>query len=804
VSLQLTVRHCVPPFLITLITLTTLIILIILLTLITLITLTTPLTLITLITPIPLIILLALITLITLRTPPYHLACRHRPNPRIPPRSIANGLWLGNPSKSMLALSLCGRLLTNPIRNKAFVVKLENHSDPKNRQRGCKGHVISFPQLNAAGTHPSVNQFLPRPPTELPDILRVIFVGNTDPTPKQLKKVFHIRSSDVRAALEQWRRNGHKGFDGRWSEDNMRAIAACDGDINLLIGPCVTRSSLADEKSSKFNSASLLDMEPDPPVFLSGESRALPEDLSDQHRKKSRQKKKSTLPARPLNGVTIKDGESSDDDEQDGAALRYDSDEEDASSHTGSGEDHVDGPSDPMRDDESTLTLEEFKRITVRAATAAAAAATTWTGSCPPPVPDRDPEDFVNTDRAIPRTLSEFYKAMTDESPDDPDNDSVPGDMTDESNAVLLESSGMVNLEGLGSDTEAAVKRAVANTLHVAHDETPVNQFDDPRFWADSFPVLFPYGCGGATETGRPTPLTLQEWVRHMLCYHDGRFRKDPSFIFVAFAILQTQQRLTLTGVLYKKVFGAGSTENINAPTSEQLQRVLDLLKTSGTMYGLGEEADSVRKMLANTATIGRTSRGSVYERGGCRDEILGMVTHKGLPNMFITVNPSDIVNPIVSFWNSTSGDPLGEFNLATLAGDFPSSAQRSKIVSEDSVLPALFFDTVIQSFLKAFFGYEVPANGRDGVLPKGKLLNPTIFTGGGSRGLKAFYGTVECQGRGSLHLHLLLWLEGIPSPEGDHYFYPFYTHWCHMFSRVHPQPTFPFPLPFPFSTRTQ
>jgi hypothetical protein len=29
-------------------------------------------------------------------------------------------------------------------------------------------------------------------------------VGNTDPTPKQLKKVFHIRSSDVRAALEQW------------------------------------------------------------------------------------------------------------------------------------------------------------------------------------------------------------------------------------------------------------------------------------------------------------------------------------------------------------------------------------------------------------------------------------------------------------------------------------------------------------------------------------------------------------------------------------------------------------------------
>jgi hypothetical protein len=737
-------------------------------------------------------------------TPPYPLACRHRPHPRIPPRSIANGLWLGNPSTSMLALSLCGRLLTNPIRNKAFVVKLENHSDPKTRQRGCKGHVISFPQLNAAGTHPSVNQFLPRPPTELPDILRVIFVGNTDPTPKQLKKVFHIRSSDVRAALEQWRRNGHKGFDGRWSEDNMRAIAACDGDINKLIDPCVTRSSLADEKSSKFNSASVLDMEPDPPLFLSGASRVPPEGLSDRHLNKSRKKKEGTLPVRPMNGVTIKDGDSSDDDEQDGGAPQYDSDDEDTNTHPDSDGDNIDGPSGPMRDDESTLTMEEFKSITVRAATAAAAAAAPWSGSCPPPVPERDPEDFVNTDRPVPRTLSEFYKAMTDECPDEQDNDGVPGDMTDESNAVLLESSGMVNLDGIGSDTEGAVKRAVANTLHVAHDESPVNQFDDPRFWADSFPVLFPYGCGGATEKGRPTPLTLQEWVRHMLCYHDGRFRKDPSFIYVAFAILQTQQRLTLTGILYKKVFGAGSTENINAPTSEQLQRVLDLLKTSGTMYGLGEEADSVRKMLANTATIGRTSRGSVYERGGCRDEILGMVTHMGLPNMFITVNPSDIVNPIVSFWNTTSGDPLGEFNLATLAGDFPSSAQRSKLVSEDAVLPALFFDTVIQSFLKAFFGYEVPADGKDSVLPKGKLLNPTIFTGGGSRGLKGFYGTVECQGRGSLHLHLLLWLEGIPSPEGAYFFCPFSTHCYHVVPRVHPRHKSLITLPFPTLTRTQ
>jgi hypothetical protein len=47
----------------------------------------------------------------------------------------------------------------------------------------------------------------------------------------------------------------------------------------------------------------------------------------------------------------------------------------------------------------------------------------------------------------------------------------------------------------------------------------------------------------------------------------------------------------------------------------------------------------------------------------------------------------------------------------------------------------------------------------------RGKLLNDTIFTGKDHPGLRAFFGTVECQGRGSLHLHMLIWLAGFPSP---------------------------------------
>lgn len=145
------------------------------------------------------------------------------------------------------------------------------------------------------------------------------------------------------------------------------------------------------------------------------------------------------------------------------------------------------------------------------------------------------------------------------------------------------------------------------------------------------------------------------------------------------------------------------------------------------------------------------------------------MVSSKGLPNIFITLNPSDITNPIVSFWDSNMSEPTMQFNLDTLLGAFPNTTDRSKLVCDDPVLPAQFFHTVITAFIESFLGFEAPANATrtvDGV-KQGKLLNDTIFTGEGSRGLKGFYGTVECQGRGSLHVHMLIWLSGFPNHEG-------------------------------------
>ena len=526
----------------------------------------------------------------------------------------------------MSRLTLPGRLLTNPIRNRIFVLKLKNWADPSTKQRGVKGSCISFPQKNPLNS--TEKDDLPRPLSELPEFLQIIFVGNTKPTEKQLQKMFRVDADDVTESLEQWHLNGHKGFSGNWNEANIQSIRDCK-DTTTIIADCTSVATEADDEPSKSTSTAIR-TSPDP--------------------------------------------------EQEAPVVGSD-------------------------DDLTDLTTEDV--------------------------------------------LDEYVVC------DD----------------VSLECSGVINVDGLGEDRTEKISRAV-NTIFVPHDKEPARQFENPDFWVDAFPVLFPFGCGGADDKTRPVKLSLGQWIRHMLNYHDGRFQTDPSFLYVAFTVLQTRERLTKSHLLYKKVFSNSSTTATNSVTSAELKESLASLSTNKTLYNQGPACDKTLKIIKNASIIGANVTGSVFERSACRTELLALVTNKGLPNLFITINPNDLENPIVSFWNGQQtgghGQPAMQFNLDTLRGDFPNKAARAKLVADNPVLPAIFFDTLMDAFLTSFLGYEVDHDSPPTCLKKGKLLNETIFTGLDSRGLKAFYGTVECQGRGSLHLHLLIWLAGIPDSAGN------------------------------------
>ena len=77
---------------------------------------------------------------------------------------------------------------------------------------------------------------------------------------------------------------------------------------------------------------------------------------------------------------------------------------------------------------------------------------------------------------------------------------------------------------------------------------------------------------------------------------------------------------------------------------------------------------------------------------------------------------------------------------------NMPAFRERVKMIARDPVASALFFHTVAEAVLKFLVGrhqHTVPEEERVGVLET----------------VNSFFGMVECQGRGSEHLHMLIWL---------------------------------------------
>eukprot|EP00732_Lithocolla_globosa_P000686 Lithocolla_globosa_v1_NODE_255_length_4802_cov_69.795660.p3 type:complete len:319 gc:universal NODE_255_length_4802_cov_69.795660:1786-2742(+) len=95
------------------------------------------------------------------------------------------------------------------------------------------------------------------------------------------------------------------------------------------------------------------------------------------------------------------------------------------------------------------------------------------------------------------------------------------------------------------------------------------------------------------------------------------------------------------------------------------------------------------------------------------------------------------------------------EINIDQLFPDnLPGFYQRKQMVARNPLAAAKFFHKVVDAFLHCLLGIS-------------RKKNKPLSDDGGILGhVKAHYGTVEAQGRGSLHIHLLLWLLGPLSPD--------------------------------------
>jgi len=138
--------------------------------------------------------------------------------------------------------------------------------------------------------------------------------------------------------------------------------------------------------------------------------------------------------------------------------------------------------------------------------------------------------------------------------------------------------------------------------------------------------------------------------------------------------------------------------------------------------------------------------QGSDQARYQLHSQIWSTALYHGPPYVWITINPTDLHDPIMQVF---AGEDVNLDNFVASSG--PDSHTQALNVAGDPYAAAKFFHFMIRTILHTLFCI--------------KVLKFKVHASLGILGeISAYFGTVETQGQGSLHLHMLLWWKNGPS----------------------------------------
>nr|GAT49182.1 predicted protein [Mycena chlorophos] len=266
---------------------------------------------------------------------------------------------------------------------------------------------------------------------------------------------------------------------------------------------------------------------------------------------------------------------------------------------------------------------------------------------------------------------------------------------------------------------------------------------EDPNHLLGAFPFLFPYGLGGF-EVDRDVNVPYESHVRWALQHHDKQFRKDVHFLFLVYSVVAKRKMCRHACLQIKR------SSFIANQASFQFLQPADLIKA-------GEE-EAQRKMISNpvvrslrrqvTAVRAKVD-GTDESRIAIRAQIWGMSVRFNPPTIWATLNLSDTGDPIAQV---LAGEHIDLDAFLDTAG--PGSKRRARTIARDPFASAEFFHLVVNIILEELFGFfKLP---RKGILRRQGVLGV----------VNGYVGTVEAQAQGSLHLHILFWLQGAPTAD--------------------------------------
>ncbi|KAM4061443.1 PIF1-like helicase [Hirsutella rhossiliensis] len=276
-------------------------------------------------------------------------------------------------------------------------------------------------------------------------------------------------------------------------------------------------------------------------------------------------------------------------------------------------------------------------------------------------------------------------------------------------------------------------------------------------FFAKTFPTLLPFGIGGPRPVEEATvPLgrgsantreveagtrdllssrnmSLRTWADTVLRRHGGRFATHHIFAFLVFnmGVRSRNRRVSMLSVTRKNFRRVERI--VRSLTADRLAAARAELESTGKTTD-----DGVKELLRSLSLYGYRQPMSRELRLSMRHKILALIVRYGVPAIWITINPNDITNPVklrLAAHRARDPEAAEEF----LRG-IDASFKRARLSVSDPMSSAIFFHRE----MTLFFKHYVNAGGE------------SIFGR-----ISQYYGAVETNERGSLHVHGLLWLHG-------------------------------------------
>jgi len=227
--------------------------------------------------------------------------------------------------------------------------------------------------------------------------------------------------------------------------------------------------------------------------------------------------------------------------------------------------------------------------------------------------------------------------------------------------------------------------------------------------------------------------MSLETWARLVLQRHGGRFATHHVFAFLVFnmGVRSRNRRVSMLSVTRKKF--ADVERMVRSLSLKRLKMAKAELDASGRTTDEG-----VNQLLRSLSLYGFRQPMSRESRLSMRRKILSLIIRHGIPAIWFTLNPNDLTNPVkLRLAAYRSRDPAeAEAFLTSLDAAY----KRTRLAISDPVSSALFFHREISMFFEHY-----------------------VKTGGESvfGRISQYFGAVETNERGALHLHGLLWLQG-------------------------------------------